>query len=687
MSASEKIRKTAAELRSQIAYHNELYHGQDNPEISDAAFDELLRKLAELETEYPELVDDRSPTLNVGAGTNTFAPVTHRVPMTSLDNAMNVEELQAWGERAAKGLGDATVKYACELKIDGLALSIIYENGELTQAATRGDGKVGEDVTANVRTIGVIPKKLVAKPNTKLPTFLEVRGEVYMSITAFEKFRDAKMRENEKRVQDGKKPENVPANPRNAGAGSLRQKSAAVTASRELSFWAYQLGEVEGGPRFETHSETLAYLRDLGFPVNPEVRTLDSLAGVVSFCNSWEAKRHDLNYEIDGVVVKLDALAQREQLGFTSRAPRWAIAVKFPPEERNTILKEISVSIGRTGRATPFAVLEPVVLSGSTVSMATLHNREQVQLKDVRPGDTVVVRKAGDVIPEVVGPVLALRPKNSKPWKFPTVCVCDRKSKLVQVEGESDTRCVEPECPFQRDQRIIHFASRTAMDIEGLGEKTVFALSDKNFVSDIGDLYSLTLEKLLQLEGFAELSAKNLLAAIDGSKSRPLAKLLVGLGIKNLGPAAAESLARRFGSLDAIIAATPEQLSEIDGLGEVIAGKVTEWFADKSHKEIIKKFRRAGVEFGNVAVSTAPQNLVGKAIVVTGTVEGFTREGAQEAITSRGGKSPGSVSAKTFALVVGDEPGANKLTKATELKIPILNREGFLKLLETGELP
>jgi len=687
MSVPEKVRQTANELRATIAYHNDLYHGKDSPEISDAAFDDLLRKLAELEAKHPELLNDSSPTQMIGSGAATFDPVTHRVPMTSLDNAMNVAELQAWGERAAKGLNNVAMQFACELKIDGLALSIRYENGELVQAATRGDGKVGEDVTANVRTIGVIPKKLVAKSGSAVPSVLEVRGEVYMSIEAFEKFRDAKLRENEKRVRDGKKPEAVPANPRNAGAGSLRQKNAQVTATRELSFWAYQLGEVVGAPNFTTHSQTLDYLRSLGFPVNPEVKTLDSLSKVIDFCQRWETSRHDLNYEIDGVVVKLDDLAQREQLGFTSRAPRWAIAVKFAPEERNTILKDISVSIGRTGRATPFAVLEPVVLSGSTVSMATLHNREQVQLKDVRPGDTVVVRKAGDVIPEVVGPVLSLRPKNSKPWKFPTTCVCDLKSKLVQVEGEADTRCVEPECPFQRDQRIIHFASRGAMDIEGLGEKTVFALSDKNFVSDIGDLYSLTLEKLLQLDGFAELSAKNLLKAIADSKSRPLAKLLVGLGIKNLGPAAAETLSRRFGSLDAIIEATPEQLSEIDGVGEVIAKKITDWFAEKSHMAIIEKFRAAGVEFGNVAVSDAPQNLVGKAIVVTGTVEGFSREGAQEAITSRGGKSPGSVSAKTFALVVGDEPGASKLTKATELGIPIIDAAGFLKLLETGELP
>jgi len=687
VAVSKDLKKNVMILRAQIAHHNELYHGQDSPEISDAAFDELLRKLKEIEAKYPELIEESSPSQIIGSGFTTFDPVTHRVPMTSLDNAMDAKELQAWGERQVKSLGNVAMQFVCELKIDGLALSIRYENGELVQAATRGDGKVGEDVTANILTISVVPKKLVSKSGKKIPSVLEVRGEVYMSIAAFEKLRVAKQIENEKRLSAGKKPETVPANPRNAGAGSLRQKNPAITATRDLSFWAYQLGEVVGAPNFLSHSETFDYLRDLGFPINPEVKTVNSLTQVVEFVEKCEANRHKLDYEIDGVVVKLDDLAQREQLGFTARAPRWAIAVKFAPEERNTILKNISVSIGRTGRATPFAELEPVVLSGSTVSMATLHNREQVQLKDVRPGDTVVVRKAGDVIPEVVGPVLALRPKNSKPWKFPTTCVCDLNSTFVQLEGESDTRCIEPDCPFQRDQRIIHFASRGAMDIEGLGEKTVFALSDKNFVADIGDLYSLTIEKLLQLDGFAELSANNLLTAINNSKTRPLNKLLVGLGIKNLGPAASESLARRFGSLDAIIAAKSDQLSEIDGLGDVIANSITKWFKDKSHQAIIKKFRNAGVEFGNVIVSTAPQNLVGKAVVVTGTVEGFSREGAQEAITSRGGKSPGSVSAKTFALVVGDEPGASKLTKAESLKIPIIDSAGFLVLLETGELP
>ena len=687
MSVSKDLQKNVLILRAQIAHHNQLYHGQDSPEISDAAFDDLLRKLKEIEAKYPELVEESSPSQIIGAGFTTFEPVAHRVPMTSLDNAMDSKELQAWGERLIKGLDSAAMQFACELKIDGLALSIRYEDGLLVQAATRGDGKVGEDVTANILTINVVPKKLSSKTGKKTPSVLEVRGEVYMSIAAFQRLRDAKQIENEKRIIDGKKPETVPANPRNAGAGSLRQKNPAVTATRDLSFWAYQLGEVVGAPNFSSHTETFEFLCDLGFPINPEAKTVETLAQVVEFAATWEKNRHELNYEIDGVVVKLDDLAQREQLGFTARAPRWAIAVKFAPEERNTILKNISVSIGRTGRATPFAELEPVVLSGSTVSMATLHNREQVQFKDVRPGDTVIVRKAGDVIPEVVGPVLSLRPKNSKPWKFPTTCVCDLKSTFVQVEGESDTRCVEPECPFQRDQRIIHFASRGAMDIEGLGEKTVFALSDKNFVADIGDLYTLTIEKLLQLDGFAELSATNLLTAINNSKTRPLAKLLVGLGIKNLGPAASESLARRFGSLDAIIAAKSEQLSEIDGLGEVIANSITRWFKDKSHQAIIKKFRTAGVEFGNVVVSTSPQNLVGKAVVVTGTVEGFSREGAQEAITSRGGKSPGSVSAKTFALVVGSEPGVSKLTKAEQLNVPIINSADFLKLLETGELP
>ena len=385
--------------------------------------------------------------------------------------------------------------------------------------------------------------------------------------------------------------------------------------------------------------------------------------------------------------MKVDDLAQRETLGHTARAPRWAIAFKFPPEERTTLLRDIQVSIGRTGRATPFAVLEPVFVGGSTVSMATLHNQDQVRLKDVRPGDTVVVRKAGDVIPEVVGPVLSLRPKTSQPWEFPHTCPCPLKSTLVRSEGESDTRCVEPSCPNQRDQRIIYFASRGAMDIEGLGERTVFQLSDAGLVTDPGDVYSLTVEQLLTLDGFGRVSAEKLLDAIEGSKSRPLPKILTALGIKNLGPAAAEALAAHFGTLDAIMVASSDALATVDGVGEVIAQSITTWFSHDDNRAFVQKLRAAGVDFGRVEVSSAPQVLAGKAVVVTGTLDGFDRDGAERAIKERGGKSPGSVSAKTFAVVVGREPGASKVTKAESLGVPMLDEAGFRHLLDTGELP
>lgn len=691
MAASAKPTKSeiarAAHLRDTLNQHNERYFTHDSPEISDAEYDELKRELIALEAKYPSLIALDSPTTQIGAITlTTFAPVTHRAPMTSLDNAMDIDELRAWGERAAKGLNNAQpMQLICELKIDGLAMSIRYENGILVQAATRGDGKVGEDVTENIKTISVIPKQLTAPKGTSMPQVLEVRGEVYMPINAFQQFKADKERENEQRIKQGKKPEAVPANPRNAGAGSLRQKDPSVTKSRNLAFFAYQLGETQGMPALTSHHDTLNYLKQLGFPINPERKLVDTFQQAEAFCANAEANRHNLDYEIDGAVVKLDDLAQREQLGFTSRAPRWAIAVKFAPEERNTILNDIQVSIGRTGRATPFAVLQPVVVAGSTVGMATLHNREQVQLKDVRPGDTVVVRKAGDVIPEVVGPVLDKRPKNSNPWKFPDTCPCDLKSTLVQIEGESDTRCVEPSCPFQRDQRIIHFASRGGMDIEGLGEKTVFALSDLQLIQDVGDLYSLTQEQLLQIEGFGELSATNLLQALEKSKSKPLPKLLTALGIKHLGPAASESLAKTFGNLDNIVTATEDQLSTIDGVGPSIAQSIINWCNQKQNKTIIAKLKKAGVDFGNVQVSQLAQTLLGKAIVVTGSVEGFTREEAEAAIKDRGGKSPGSVSAKTYCVVVGTDPGVSKVTKANELKVPIVDGSMFRDLLKFGQ--
>ena len=683
MARTPSPRKRIEELRTLVRFHNERYHALDEPEISDAEFDQLVRELRQLETDHPEFAVPDSESDAVGAAAvTTFDPVVHRVPMTSLDNAMDEQELRAWGERVAKGLGEETVRFVCELKIDGLAISIRYENGVLVQAATRGDGKVGEDVTANVATISSLPTSL-----TNAPDVVEIRGEIYMSIAAFEKLKAEREAENIERISNGRAPLAVPVNPRNAGAGSLRQKDSRITAKREMSMWSYQLGEVVGGPEFTSHHATLDFLRELGFPVNPEIRIVNSIEEVLQFCHSWQERRHELGYEIDGVVIKVDDLAQRDQLGFTSRAPRWAIAFKFPPEEKHTLLLDIKVSVGRTGRTTPFAVLQPVFVGGSTVGMATLHNRDQVAAKDVRPGDTVVVRKAGDVIPEVVGPVLSKRPAGSQPWQFPTQCPCPLKSTLVKLDDVADTRCVEPGCPFQRDQRIIYFASRGGMDIEGLGERTVFALSDAGLVTDVGDLYSLTVEQLLTLEGFAELSAQNLVASIQASRSKPLPKLLTALGIKHLGPAASESLAAHFGTLDAIAHASAEELASVDGVGGVIAASINSWFSATDNIAIIEKLRAAGVEFGRVEISTEPQTLVGKAVVVTGTLSGYSREGAEEAIKSRGGKSPGSVSAKTFAVVLGESPGASKVTKAEQLNIPILDEAGFNILLQTGELP
>ena len=683
MARNPSPKKRIEELRAQISHHNEQYYGTDAPEISDAEYDLLMRELRDLETQHPELADEQSPTESVGAAAiTTFDPVVHRVPMTSLDNAMDESELRAWGERVAKGLDGQPVRFVCELKIDGLAISIRYENGRMVQAATRGDGKVGEDVTANVATIRGLPSVIKDAPEV-----LEVRGEIYMSTAAFQKMKAEREAENLERVANGRAPLSVPVNPRNAGAGSLRQKDSAITAQRDLSLWSYQLGEVVGGPEFTSHHSTLEYLQKYGFPVNPEITMLDSIDAVLQFCQTWQERRHELPYEIDGAVVKVDDLAQRELLGFTSRAPRWAIAFKFPPEERHTILQDIQISVGRTGRVTPFAVLEPVFVGGSTVGMATLHNRDQVAAKDVRPGDTVVVRKAGDVIPEVVGPVLAKRPMNSKQWEFPSQCPCPVKSTLVKLDDVADTRCVEPACPFQRDQRIIYFASRGGMDIEGLGERTVFALSDAGLVTDVGDLFSLTVEQLLTLEGFAELSAQNLVASIQSSRTKPLPKLLTALGIKHLGPAAADSLSSHFGTLDAIASASTEELSSVDGVGTVIAASIASWFSISENQNIIQKLRDASVEFGRVEVSTLPHTLSGKAVVVTGTLANYSREGAENAIKARGGKSPGSVSAKTFAVVLGDSPGASKVTKAEQLNIPVLDEAGFEVLLETGELP
>jgi DNA ligase (NAD+) len=684
-----------AELKELIAHHNRRYHELDDPEITDGEFDLLVRELQVLEIEHPELAGADSPIAKVGGAPSTvFSPVVHSVRMASLDNAMDLNELRAWGDRVLRGLDGHSPRFVGELKIDGVAISIRYEQGRYVRAATRGDGSVGEDVTDNVATILGIPKVLTPATESDgqhreapdvVPDVLEVRGEVYLPIATFEELNHEAGLTGEHRF----------VNPRNAAAGSLRQKDAKVTAQRRLQMWAYQLGEIVGGPDMTSHHQTLEYLSGLGFPVNPEVRELADLEAVIAHCQYWQEHRHDLGYEIDGVVIKVDDLAQRELLGSTSRAPRWAIAFKFPPEERTTVLNDIQISVGRTGRVTPFAVLEPVFVSGSTVAMATLHNEDQVRIKDVRPGDTVVVRKAGDVIPEVVGPVLAMRPPNSPPWVFPQSCPCPLSSTLQRLEGEADTRCVEPACPYQRDQRVIYWASRQAMDIDGLGERTIVQLTAAALIEDAADLYALTADQLESLEGFARPSAEKLVAAIAESRNRPLPRLLTALGVKHLGPAAAAALSQRFGTLDAVMEADASELAAVEGVGPVIAGSIRAWFDLASNRGFIEKLRSAGIDFGDPervvggggAAQDYPQVLAGITVVVSGALAGYTREGAVEAITRRGGKSPGSVSAKTDALVVGESPGASKVSKAEQLGIPILNAQEFEELLLSGNIP
>ncbi len=750
---SDDIARRAAFLREQIAGHNRRYHELDAPTISDADFDDLVRELRSLETQFPELVMEGSPTAWVGSAPSaTFAPVEHRVPMMSLDNAFSLDDLQAWGARLGRQGGEPDGGFCCELKIDGVAISLRYEDRKLVQAATRGDGRVGEDVTANVATIASVPA--VLPPDA--PDRLEVRGEVFMSADAFARLQLTQQAENLARVGAGRKPHPVAVNPRNAAAGSLRQKDARVTAGRELSMWCYQVGEMEGGPTFSGHAESVAALARWGLPVNPEMTVVSSLAEVADFCRHWEEHRHDLSYDIDGVVAKVDDLAQRAELGSTARAPRWAIAYKFPPEERTTRLLAIEVSVGRTGRVTPYAVLEPVFVGGATVTHATLHNQDQVRLKDVRVGDMVVVRRAGDVIPEVVGPVLDDDHYQRPVWEFPLTCPSSRPVALVRPEGESDTRCPDPMCPFQRAGSIEHFAGRGSMDIEGLGEQRIRLLLDLELIGDAADVYSLDWDRLSQmrdavsgwatraidaarrrltdpragleavtgpdlaatqpdgigsetmperlleelvgdavlfkttadgLRGLGEEAVANLQAAIDGSRQRPLANLLVGLNIRHLGPVGAAALASGLGSLDAIAAASVEAMAEVDGVGPVIASSVRAWFDEPVNQSLLQRLVAAGLNTIGPEAPTLPQVLTGKVVVVSGTLEGYTRDQAEAAITDRGGKSPGSVSRKTTALVVGASPGASKVTKAEELGVPVLDQAGFEHLLATGELP
>jgi DNA ligase (NAD+) len=666
----------AAWLRGEIARHNEAYFVNDAPTLPDADYDALVRELRELEAAHPELADEQSVTRLVGAPVSTvFSPVVHEEPMLSLDNVFDALELEQWAAKVAKSLGlDASaIAFAVEPKIDGLALSITYVGGALTRAATRGDGRVGEDVTDNVRTIRNVPPTLDGVARGRI----EVRGEVFLARSDF-------LEMNAQQVALGAKEF---ANPRNAAAGSLRQKDPAATAKRPLSFLAYQLVDLDATLAYTSYTDTIHQLATWGFLTAGE-STLESGATAMIARSDWfENHRHDLRYDIDGVVIKVDDLAQRTQLGFTSRAPRWAIARKFPPEERTTRLLSIEISIGRTGRATPYAVLEPVVVAGSTVSMATLHNQDQVALKDVRPGDLVIVRKAGDVIPEVVSAVPEPGKRRAKAWTFPLNCPeCGQP--LVRRGAESDTYCVNPTCPAQQLEQIAHFASRSALDIEGLGEQRVAQLLASGLISDVADLFALRVEDLSVLEGFGELSATSLVRAIDAAKVSPLSRVLVALGVRHVGPVAARVLARHFRAYAALESAPLEELEALDGVGPIIAQAVYQYCREDENRERMARLAAAGFTLNEPGEdATVEPTLSGKAVVVTGAVPGYTRDEAEAAIIARGGTSPGSVSKKTFCVVVGEAPGASKLTKAEELGIPQVSAENFESLLENGVVP
>jgi DNA ligase (NAD+) len=663
----------AARLRGEITRHNEAYFVHDAPTLPDADYDALVRELRELEAAHPEIAHQNSVTQTVGAPVGVlFKQVTHSVPMLSLDNVFDVEELRTWGERAAKGIGvePSDVVFAVEPKIDGLALSVIYVDGALSQASTRGDGRTGEDVTVNVRTIRNVPTRLKGAG----PGRLEVRGEVFL---ANQDFVDLNARQRELGEKEF-------ANPRNAAAGSLRQKDSSVTSARALSFLAYQLVEAEQSATFSHYASVITRLDEWGFLTAQEMTIEVGVEGMVVRSSWFELHRHDLRYQIDGVVIKVDDLAQRAKLGSTSRAPRWAVARKFPPEERTTRLLSIEVSIGRTGRATPYAVLEPVVVAGSTVSMATLHNEDQVALKDVRPGDLVIVRKAGDVIPEVVGAVREVRRRRKPPWKFPTTCP-ECEAPLERDGDESDTYCVNPACPAQLLQQIVHFASREALDIEGLGEQRVAQLLSEGLVSDVADLFSLRVDDLSSLEGLGELSATSLVREIQGACEAPLSRVLVGLGIRHVGPVAARELASTFATYPTLELASLDELERVNGIGPVIAQSVHEYWREEENRERALRFVAAGLTLVEpVRATSKARTLEGRAVVVTGVVEGYSRDEAEAAIAERGGASPGSVSKKTYCIVVGETPGAAKVTKARDLGIPMLASEQFEDLLSTG---
>jgi DNA ligase (NAD+) len=676
-STPTEVRQRHAELSEELLDASYRYYVSNAPTISDADYDRKLRELQAIEDEFTELRTPESPTQRVaGDFSSQFTAVDHLERMLSLDNAFSFDELSAWALRAQREITD--ISFLCELKVDGLAIDLVYEKGRLTRGATRGDGRTGEDVTGNVRTISAIPDRLTG---ADVPDVIEVRGEVYFPLQHFAAL-------NASLVEAGKAPY---ANPRNTASGSLRQKDPRITASRKLQMVVHGVGHIEGGPDVKAQSEWYERLRGWGLPTSDRAKVVGSLDEVIEFINYYGEHRHDVEHEIDGVVVKVDSLTQQRQLGTTSRAPRWAIAFKYPPEEVNTKLLDIRVNVGRTGRVTPFGVMEPVFVAGSTVEMATLHNASEVRRKGVLIGDTVVLRKAGDVIPEILGPVVDLRDGTEREFEMPTHCPECGTQLAPQKEGDADIRCPnQRSCPAQLRERLFHVAGRGAFDIEVLGYEAAVALLKAGLVTDEGDLFSLTADDLDQSEFFTRkdgglaANAKKLLENLQAAKSRPLWRVLVALSIRHVGPTAAQDLARHFGSIDAIAAASADELAAVEGVGMTIAESVQDWFSVDWHREIVEKWRSAGVALAEERViDDSPKPLAGLSIVVTGGLDSYSRDEAAEAITSRGGKVASGVSKKTSFVVVGDSPGS-KYAKAVELKVPTLDEAGFAILIKDG---
>lgn len=669
MVAPDRIRKQIEKLRSEINNHNYCYYVLAAPVVSDSVYDQLFQQLKKLEQQYPDLVAPTSPTQRVGAAPlKSFAQVHHKIPMLSLDNAFNQEELTAFDDRVRQRLKtDKPIVYVCEPKLDGVAISLFYKNGVLTQAATRGDGRTGEDVTHNARTISAIPLTLRGQG---FPKVLEVRGEVYMPLAGFKKLNK----------QAEKRGEKTFVNPRNATSGSLRQLDPHITAQRPLVFYAYLAGFFAQGALPLRHSEILKKFKSWGIPVAPQIKVANGIEGCMDYYKHMEQERESLPFEIDGVVYKVDSLAWQEKLGFVSRAPRWAIAHKFPAQEKLTKMKDIEFQVGRTGALTPVARLEPVFVGGVTVSNATLHNFDELYRKDVRIGDTVIIRRAGDVIPEVVGPVLAERPQNAKIVKMPTRCpVCH--AEVIKAEGEAVARCMGGlYCHAQLRETIKHFVSRRAMDIDGLGDKVVALLLTEKMIKDITDLYQLDEKKLAALPRLGEKSAQNLLQSIAKSKKTTLARFLYALGIREVGEATARSLARHFKYLKPLMKATREDLQNIQDIGPIVAAHIVGFFHQQHNVELITKLQRLGVHWlQEKALKTLP--LAGKTFVLTGSLNTMTRDEAQERLAALGARASGSVSKNTDFVVLGDNPGS-KYKKAKELGIKVIDEQQFARMLK-----